>query len=212
MYVEMGVNLGDWGILLAMIGALGAMVADNVHNGPARIWTGVTKPASSLPPTFVGHTAGVPADGIEAGYTEGDSIFRKGKTTVDINAEQAMGPIKVLLTGEIVEIEFVAMERVYNTLRAAFDNTGTINDATRMGFYGGGGQYALRKQSVFMSSPRPDFPGLYEISMIYAAVSVTGYETAYRKAAASTYRVILRGVFDTTRVIGDQLYQHSIEV
>jgi hypothetical protein len=188
-----------------------ALVADNVHHGPARVWLGVTNPASALPPTWMGHTAGVPATGTEVGYTEGDTIFRKGKTTVDINAEQANGPIKVLWTGEIVEAEFLAMERTYNTLRAAFDNTGTVDDVTRMGFYGGGSQATLRSQTVFLSSPRPDFVGKYEISVIYKAVSVTGYEAPYRKSAASTYRVILRGIFDTTRVIGDQLYQHSIE-
>lgn len=187
------------------------LTAENVHVGPSRIFMNVTNPASALPPTPMPHTAGVPTPGDEVGFTEGDTIFRKTKETGEINAEQAMGPIGVFLLREIVEVEFTALERTYKTIQAAFDNTGTVNDVNRMMFYGGGSQYSLRTQSVFISSLRPNQAGKYEISVIYRAYSVTGYEIAYRKAGASSYRVTLRGLFDTTRAIGDQLYQHYIE-
>ena len=188
-----------------------AMTAENVHVGPARIFMGVTNPASGIPPTIMPHTAGVPTPGTEIGFTEGDTIFRKTKETGFINAEQAMGPIGSFLTSENVEVEFTALERVYATLQASFDNTGTVNDGSKMLFYGGGSQYSLRTQSVFLSSLRPNQAGKYEISLIYRAYSVTGYEIAYRKSGASSYRVTLRGLFDTTRSIGDQLYQHYVE-
>ena len=185
--------------------------AANVHVGPARIFLAVTNPATGNPPTAMPHTAGVPTPGNEVGYTEGDAIFRKTKETGEINAEQAMGPIGVFLTREIVEVEFTALERVYTTLQAAFDNTGSVNTGGRMMFWGGGAQYTIRTQSVFMSSLRPNQAGKYEISVIYRAYSVTGYEIAYRKAGASSYRVTLRGLFDTTRAVGDQMFQHYIE-
>lgn len=188
-----------------------AQNADNVHNGPARIWLGVTNPATGIPPTPMPHTAGVPATGTEVGFTDGDALFRKNKTTFEINAEQAMGPIAVGLTSEVVEVEFTAMERVYATLQAAFDNVGTVNDGVRMLFYGGGMQYNLRTQTVYMSSPRPNQAGKYEVSVIYKAYTVSGFETGYRKSAGSVYKITLRGLQDTTRSVSDQLYQFSIE-
>lgn len=186
--------------------------AANVHIGPGRIFLGVTNPASGIPPTWMAHTAGVPTPGNEVGYTTGDMIFRKTKDTFEVEAEQAMGPIAVGVVKEIVECEFTALERVYTTLQAAFDNNGTVSDGTRMGFYGGGIQYPLRTQSVFMSSARPNQAGKYEISVIYKAYSVTGYEIAYKKNGASEYKVTLRGLYDSSRSVGDQLYQHSIEL
>lgn len=203
--------------VLFMLGVAGliafgmALTASNVHVGPARIFIGVTNPASGLPPTLMPHTAGVPATGEEVGYTTGDAIFRKSNETSFINAEQALGPIGSYLTAEIGEVEFTAMERVYNTLRAAFDNTGTVNDGTKMLFYGGGLPYTLRRQSVMLSSARTNQAGKYEISVLYSAFSANGFEVAYRKTGESTYRIVLRGLYDDTRVLGDQLFQHYVE-
>jgi hypothetical protein len=188
-----------------------AQAAENVHVGPGRIFLGTTKPATGKPQTVMPHNALVPTPGTEVGYTQGDMIIRKTKETGVVNAEQAMGPIATFLTAEGTEVEFTALERVYDTLRLAFDNVGTVNDANRMLFYWGGSQYALRTQSVFVSSLRPNQAGKYEITVVYKAYSVTGYEIAYRKSGASSYRVTLRGLFDTTRAVGDQLGQHYIE-
>jgi hypothetical protein len=188
-----------------------ALNADNVHVGPGRIFLGVTNPTTGIPPTWMPHTAGVPTPGTEVGYTTGDLNIRKVKETGEVQAEQAMYPIMTFMTSERVEVEFDALERVYASLQAAFDNTGTVNTGGRMGFFGGGSQYALRTQSVFVSSLRPNQVGMYEITVIYKAYVVGGYEIAYRKNAASTYRILLRGLMDTTRSIGDQAYQHYIE-
>jgi hypothetical protein len=188
-----------------------ALVADNIHVGPGRIFLNVTNPVTGNPPTAIAHTAGVPTPGVEVGFTEGDLVFRKSKETGEINAEQAMGPVGVYMTMERVEVEFVALERVYTTLQAAFDNTGSSHPAGKMLFWGGGSQYSIKTQSVFVSSLRPNQAGKYEISVIYKAYNVTGYEIAYRKSGASSFRITLRGLFDTSRAVGDQLYQHYIE-
>jgi hypothetical protein len=188
-----------------------ALNAANIHLGPARIFLGVTNPATADPPTWMTHVAGVPATGTEAGYTEGDTIFRVATDKTEILAEQASGPVKVIETMERVEAEFTALERTYDTLRSAFENAKTVNDANRMGWYSGGLNKVVRTQSVMLTSPRPDFAGMYEISLIYKAYNMNGYETAYRKAGASSYRITLRGLNDSTRVLNDQLYQHFIE-
>lgn len=189
-----------------------ALNADNVHVGPARIFLGVTAPATGTPPDDVTHTAGVPADGTEVGFTRGDAVFAKNTEKVEIEAEQSYTPIMVFPTREIVEVRFTAMERVYNALRAAFDNVGYDLDANRVKFYSGGQTFTLRTQTVCMTSARPNQAGLYEISFIYKAYSVTGYETPYRKSDASLYEVTLRGILDTSRDVGDQAYQHYIEI
>lgn len=185
--------------------------AANIHLGPARIFLGVTNPASSDPPTWMTHVAGVPADGTEVGYTEGDTIFRVATDKTEIMAEQASGPVKVIETSERVECEFTALEKVYDTLRAGFEGAKNVNDGARMGWYSGGLNKVVRTQSVMLASARPDFAGKYEISVIYKAYNTTGYEAAYRKAGATSYRITLRGLNDSTRVVNDQLYQHYIE-
>lgn len=186
-----------------------ALNADNVHVGPGRVFLGITNPTGAG--TVMGHTAGVPASGTEVGFTEGDMIIRKPTDKVEIMAEQSFSPIMVFPTLENVEVEFVALEKVYNTLRAAFDNVNTVDDGTKMMFYSGGQTFALRTQSVMVTSPRPNFPGRYEVTVIYKAYTVTGFEMAYRKAGAASYRIQLRGLTDTSRTIGDQLYQHYLE-
>jgi hypothetical protein len=183
----------------------------NIHVGPARIFLGVTLPASGDPPTPMGHTNGVPASGVEVGYTQGDAVYRKVNETGEIPAEQTLSPVLSFLTGERVEIEFLALENVYETLRAAFDNTGTVNDVNRMMFYGGGLAYSLRYQSVMLSSARTSQAGKYEITVLYNAYSVNGFEGAYRKNDAKSMRIILRGQPLGSRTLGDQVYQHFIE-
>jgi hypothetical protein len=187
------------------------LVAENVHTGPMRIFLNVTNPATGNPPTPQAHVAGLPTPGDEIGFTEGDAIFRKTKDTGVINAEQAMGPIGVFMLGENAEVEFTALERVYTTLKMAFDNTGSQHAGGRMIFWGGGSQYAIKTQSVFFSSLRPNQAGKYETGTLYKAYSVTGYEVAYRKSGPSTFRCTLRGLFDTSRAVGDQLFQYIIE-
>jgi len=184
----------------------------NVHSGPARMFLNVTNPATGNPPTSAAHTAGVPTPGTEVGYTEGETTFRKVKTTGEINAEQALGPISTYLETETAEVVFTAMERVFATLQAAFDNTaGAADEAARMIFWGGGLQYPLRTQSVMTTSQRPNQVSKWEIGVLYRAYSVGGFETTYRKNGASTFAVTLRGLYDGTRTLGDQLFQFVIE-
>jgi hypothetical protein len=188
-----------------------AMSSENIHVGPARVWLGVTNPATGTPPTPMTHTAGVPSPGTEVGFTEGDFIVRKTKETFEVRPEQAGSPVMVVPISEMIEVEFVALERVYAALQAAFDNIGMVNDVNRMMFYSGGALAGIRTQSVFVSSLRPNQAGKYELTNIYKAFSVTGFEIAYRRAGASGYRMILRGLSDTSRAVGDQLFQYQIE-
>lgn len=191
-----------------------ALTPDNVHVGPVRIFVNCTKPVTGDPPTKIAHTAGVPTPGDEVGYTEGDAVFSAKQAKTEINAEQSLDPIGAFVSSEVVQVTFTAMERTYKTLQQVFGNFKSATSGTEHLFYGGGAAVAqgVRTTCVVLTSPRPNQAGLFEVSVIYRAYEVEGYETAYRKSAPSTYKVTLKGLPDTTRVQNDQMFQHYIEL
>jgi hypothetical protein len=179
----------------------------NIHIGGGRIWLGVTAPASGVPPTLMGHTSGVPATGTEVGHTEGNATFTYRATKELIPSEQALGAVGAFVTDELVSLAFRAQERVYQALRAAFDAIGTVTDASKDLFFGGGQTISPLTQAIMLTSPRRDVAAKWEVLVIYKAVNMEGVEIAYGKANRSTYQITLRGLADTSRVIGDQLFQ-----
>src|SRR5687767_3955507 len=131
-----------------------ALDASKIQIGPARIWIGTTAPATGAPPTWATHTNGVPATGTEEGYTTDDAVNTWKTDKVDVEAEQDLGVIDQFISKENAQLEFTAMERTYLLLKQMFDNIGSVDDGTRMGFYGGGGGTILNIQytTVFLSS------------------------------------------------------------
>ena len=190
-----------------------ALTANNIHVGPARVFIGTAAPASGAPPTWATHTNGIPADGEEVGYTTGNTVFTWGTEKSDIESEQALGVVDQYITKENATLEFEAQERVYKTMKIAFDNIGSVDDATRQGFYGGGGGTILNVQytTVFLSSLRRDLAGKYEILFIYKAVSMQGMVLTYSRTTPSTYKIQLRCLPDSVRTVGDQIFQFSRE-
>lgn len=184
-----------------------AQSESNIHIGAGRIWLGVTAPASGAPPTLMGHTNGVPATGTEVGHTEGNAVFTYKPTKDTIPSEQALSVVGVFTTDEMCQLTFKAQERVYQVLRAAFDSIGTVSDGSKDLFYGGGLTITPLTQAIMLSSARRDIAAKYEVLVIYKAVNMEGVEISYGKATRSTYQITLRGLADTTRTIGDQLFQ-----
>src|SRR5262245_42144345 len=190
-----------------------AQDAQKIHVGPARIWTGTTAPASGLPPTWKTHANGVPSDGTEVGFTLGDSTYTWRTDKVDIEAEQALGVVDQFISKENAQLEFEAQERTYQLLKQVFDNIGSVDDGTRMGFYGGGGGTILNVQytTIFLSSQIRNLTNKFEILFLYKAVSMEGIQLTFSRTKPSTYKVTLRGLPDTTRSQGDQIFQFSRE-
>jgi hypothetical protein len=89
-----------------------------IEVGPARIFLGVTLPASGAPPTLMGHTAGVPSTGTEAGLTEGDTILEVNSTLVPIEAEQFYAPVEAYLQMQTAKVTFTAKESTVIALPA----------------------------------------------------------------------------------------------
>lgn len=191
----------------------------NIHIGAARIFLNVTAPASGAPPTPLAHVDGVPGtapiatnfNGIEVGYTQDATTFTYKQNKQEVVAEQSLNPVDVFVLNEEIQIEFTAMEHVFNTLKAAFDNVGTDNPAggPRMMFYGGdGGQLvSVTTMCVALSSRIRTAPTKHEVLVIYRVYNMEGIQIPYNRTGEAVYKITMKGLTDTTRVAGDRLFQ-----
>lgn len=180
-----------------------------IHIGMARIFLGVTAPATGVPPTKLTHTSGVPATGTEVGYTNGASTFTYRTIKQEVEAEQSLNPIDVFITKEECMLEFTAMEHVYNTLKTAFDVAGSVNNATEMMFYAGDavGLASVTTQCVALTSRVRSAPTKFEVLCIYRVYNIDGMVVAYNRTGVATYKVTLKALVDAERSEGDRLFQ-----
>lgn len=181
----------------------------NIHIGAARIFLGVTAPASGTPPTLLTHTDGVPGSGTEVGYTQDAATFTYKQNKQEVEAEQSLNPVDVFNVSEECMIEFNAMEHVYNTLKTAFDNVGTVSDGSKDLFYGGdgGGLVSVTTQCVALTSRIRTAPTKFEVIVLYRVYNVEGIVMPYARTTPAVYKVTLKGLTDTTRNAGDRLFQ-----
>jgi hypothetical protein len=183
-----------------------AQNAANIHVGPGRIWFGVTAPATGTPPTLMGHTAGVPATGTEVGHTNGNTVVTYSNVKSDINSEQTFGVVGTYNTGQTLEITMTLQERVAAILQKLFEGAGY---ATAGGYdlYFGGGPVSVPSFTVMISSPLRTDNTKFEVFVGYKMELVSAITLTYSRTDVSMIPVTLRGVHDTSRNVGDQLYQ-----
>ena len=181
----------------------------NIHIGMARIFLNVTAPATGTPPTLLTHTDGVPATGTEVGYTKDASTFTYKQNKQDVVAEQSLNPVDVFVVDEMAQLEFTAMEHVYNTLKTAFDNIGNVDDGSKTLFYAGdsSGLISTTTQCVALTSRIRTAPTKFEVLCMYRVYNVEGIVIGWQRTAEATYKVTLKGLIDTTRNLGDRLFQ-----
>lgn len=194
-----------------------AQTPSNVIAGPARVfvglYSGVVNPVSGTPPTLFAHTAGVPS-GLqtgftEVGYTTGPTTFEYKATKVEIAAEQSLLPVDIFTSDELSQVTFTCLERLYQTLQAAFDNIGSVSDAAKDLFYAGNGTSILTPSpfSIFVSHRHRDNVNKFSCANIYRAYSVDGIKLPFDKKKETTFLVTLKALADTTRSAGDQAFQ-----
>ena len=182
---------------------------NEIHVGPAFIYIGVDAPATGTPPTWTPLTDGVPATGDFVGATIGEATFTWTAEKTEIEAEQVMGVLDMFISSQGGELTFEAEERNYELMKTAFDNIGSVDDGTKMGFYGGGGGTILNifYKSIVLVSGRRDIPGAHEVLTLYKAVSTAPMPLKYSRVGPSTYEVTFRALPDTSRAPGDQIFQ-----
>jgi hypothetical protein len=181
----------------------------NIHIGAARIFLGVTAPATGTPPTMLSHVDGVPSTGTEVGYTQDAATFTYKQNKQEVEAEQSLNPVDVFIVNEEITIEFNAMEHVYNTLKTAFDNVGSVDDVNKTLFYGGDGSglVSVTTQCVALTSRIRTNPTKHEVLVLYRVYNVEGVTVPYNRTGVALYKVMLKGLVDTTRNAGDRLFQ-----
>ena len=183
-----------------------AQDANNIHVGPGRIWFGITAPATGAPPTLMSHTAGVPASGTEVGHTNGNTTVTFQNVKSDINSEQTFGVVGTYVTAQTLEMTMTLQERVYAILQRLFEGVGSVDDAAYILFYGGG-PVSVPSFSVMISSPLRQDNTKYEVFIGYKMEVVSAVPLTYSRTEVSMIAVTLRGVHDSTRTVGDQLFQ-----
>lgn len=185
---------------------------DAIHIGPARVFLGVTAPATGVPPTWLTHTAGVPGTGTEAGYTDGDSTFAYKSNKQEIGAEQSLSPVGIFVTGEEATLTFTALEHTYNTLKTAFDNIGTTSSG-RYGWYAGDSASLqnITTQCVVLTAQQRVATSKYELLVLYKVYNMAGLQISYGKTKPASYQIQLKCLADSARQAGDRLFQFQIE-
>jgi hypothetical protein len=190
-----------------------AFAPDKIHVGPGRVFVGVTNPTSGAPPTFVGHTAGVPATGTEIGLTNSDTVFEYEAKKGEIQAEQYYAGVDVFLTQESAKLSFIAQEGNIKALQAALDNIGQFSDGTKDAFYGGSsaGAFAALKTSVMITSRQRVNPAKYIVILMYVAYPSKSLQYALSRTKPAMWQVEFTALADTSRTAGDAMFQLYIE-
>lgn len=192
-------------------------VPANILAGPARIFIGAygtaVAPVSGTPPTLFQHTSGVPS-GLQTSYTEigfstGAATFTYKATKEEIVPEQSLIAVDVFTKQEDGSLVFTAYERVFATLKAAFDNVGSVSDGSKDLYYGGNGTTIIQPSTftVFMSTIHRDNTAKFTYLCLYKAYSMDGVKMPFEKGKPSTYQVSFKALADITRTAGDQVYQ-----
>lgn len=191
-----------------------AFTPGRIHVGPARIFVGVTNPASGGPPTFVTHTAGVPATGTEIGLTEGDTVFTYNPKKTKVMSEQYYAATDVYLTEEECHVTFTAQESTVKALQAAFDNIGQFSDGTKDAFFmgSGSGAFSCLKQSVMVTARQRINTTKYIVILMYLAVTNKPLVYPFSRTKKATWPVQLDALADTTRSSGDAIAQFYYEL
>jgi hypothetical protein len=186
----------------------------NIHIGAARIFLGVNAPATGIPPVALPHFDGTPTSGVEVGYTQDASTFTYKQNKQEVVAEQSLNPVDVFVTNEEIMLEFTAMEHVFVTLKAAFDNVNTSRQATLDMFYGGDGAglVSVPTQCVALTSRIRTSPTKFEVMCMYRCYSVNGMVVPYNRTKEAIYSIQMKGLVDTSRALGDRLFQFYKEV
>lgn len=190
------------------------MAIDNtkIHQGTGRIFYNVTAPASSLPPTWLAHTSGVPNVGtpVDIGATEGDMTFSYVSNKDEIYAEQELAPIDVVTTDEQVVLSFTIKELNYTALKAAFEpSVGNLDDGTKTGFYVGGGSAILAPFTGCWawSSIQRNAPTKFILGVIYKGYTKIGAKMNVGKKNETVIQVEVHGLADLSRSAGDRVAQ-----
>lgn len=187
--------------------------ATKIHLGTARLFVGVTAPATGTPPTYLVHTDGVPGTGTEVGLTESDTVFHAGNELLLIEADQALAPVDVGTVKQMMRLECTVKEQTFNTLKQVWDNVGSDSQASGDALYMGGGTSILapRTSCVVATARQRNAPTKFIVAVLYKAAQTTPFQMPFSQRKESTYKLTFVALQDLTRNAGDQIGYYRFE-
>ena len=187
--------------------------ATKIHQGPGKLWLSVSVPASGS--RLIINASGEPTTGtpVFAGATEGAATVALAPKLEPITADQVVGPIDVVMTGEAASIEVTMKESDLAKLKY-FIVHGTFASGTDTGLPPGaqnyeeiafGGVIAIPKTSVAVISPCRGTTNKYVVSQLYQAYQAETIQLPFQRGKETTYKVKFDGLADPSRPQGDQV-------
>ena len=200
-----------------------------IQVGPGMLWTGVNKPVDGAVLLVSGNLSGVndqrvygpmlyTASGTFIGSTIGESTISYKPTFVDIQIETSTAKVEKVLNMEEARVSFSVAELTTanlalsipiasTTLNAAGDSAqpAQLRDIVKVG-----GLRLVRPDCIAFVSPnrRISAEGPYSYVFCgYAAVSTDGFDAPFSRGRETVWRLTYELIADTSRTIGDQLFQ-----
>lgn len=185
-----------------------------VQIGQGDIWLGGTPPAAGGDPTdpttsalnsmltaFTAPTSG----GTAVGFTNGPAGLVFKPTYYMVETEQAFSEIMVVPTAEEASVDFTMLETSYLNLNKSM---GQATSHVGAGFNANhvGGKGAVSTGMVVLNARKTTLVGYY-ILTVYQAYSMDGVSLNFERRKETMNKVVMRALADTTRPVGDQLFQ-----
>ena len=191
-----------------------------IHIGQGEIWLGGTPPTAGTDPNDP--TGGTPSvlnsmttnyaaptsGGTYVGFTNGPATLTYRPTFYMVETEQTLGEVLATPTAEETTLAFTMLEATYLNFSNAF-NQGTTRTvvgppAQNAVYVGSKGTFSTKL--LVMMSRKISGTGYY-ILTIYKAYSMEGATLNFERRAETRIAVTMKSLADTTRPIGDQLFQ-----
>lgn len=195
-----------------------------IHLSPGDIWTttdltaapakgvDLNDPTTSALMTFSSGFAGPSTTASPAwryvGFTNGPATLAFRPTYYMVETEQAFAEVLVVPTAEEATLTFTMQEADYRNLALSLGQATTevnagapVNTALFVG-----GKSSVNLQCVTMLSRKRTATG-YFVSTLYQAYSNDGASLNWERRAEQRNPVTMRCLADTTRPVGDQLFQ-----
>lgn len=188
-----------------------------IHIGQGEIWIGGTAPAAGGDPndpttstvnTMTSGFAAPTSGGTYVGFTNGPATLSYRPTFYSVETEQAFSEVIVTPTAEEAMLEFTMLEASYQNLSHALTQGTTGVDAgppaSNTIFVGS--KATMTYPVLAMSSRKRTGVGYYLLTM-YQVYSMEGASLNFERRAETQNGVQMKCLADTTRPIGDQLFQ-----
>lgn len=188
-----------------------------IHIGQGDVWLGGTAPAaggdmtdptSSTVNTMTSLFAAPTSGGTAVGFTNGPATLTYKPTYYNVETEQAFAEVLVIPTAEECSVDFVMLEASYTNLnRAMGQATSEVNagaPVNNVNFVGG--KATVTTFLLALCSRKRTATGYYLLT-VYQVYSMDGVALNFERRKEMQNKVTMRALADTSRPVGDQLFQ-----